>query len=91
MRLWRPKRGPVLTWGRAAHLSIGILVPSVARAIGGYEALGWACAGTLVAAVAWEAITPALAGPMGWVHRWGDVVDLAAFALGVGLAGVLLH
>jgi hypothetical protein len=88
--LWRPKRGPVLTWGRGLHLVMGAVVPSVAYWLGGYPALGWACAGTLVAAVGWELLTPALAGPLQWAHDAGDVVDLVAFAAGVVLAGLLL-
>jgi hypothetical protein len=89
VRLWRPKRGPVLTPGRVAHLGIGALVPCLASALGGYEALGWACAGMAVGACAWEAITPALGGWMRWTHRYGDVVDLLAFLIGLACgAGV---
>lgn len=90
MRYWRPKRGPVLTWGRAAHLVIGAAVPIIAWMRGGYEALGWACVGAILFACGWEVCTPALSGPFGWVHRWGDVVDLIAFAAGVCVAGALL-
>ncbi len=90
MRLWRPKRGPVLTWGRATHLLVGTAVPTLAWLAGGYEALGWACAGTLLAACVWEIATPITGRWFSWVHRWGDVVDLLAFALGVCAAGLIL-
>ena len=90
MKFWRPKSGKVLTWRRAVHLAIGLVAPWVGFRLGGYDSLGFACWGMLIAGGGWEMITPALAGPMGWVHRWGDVVDLAAFSSGVSISGLIL-
>jgi len=104
--LWRPKRGRVLTEGRAFHLAVGCLVPlavllrtllhaltagvepKVALELA-YNHFGWTCAGMAAAAIGWEMITPALSGPMGWVHRYGDVIDLVAFLAGVTISGLL--
>jgi hypothetical protein len=80
----------VLTEGRAVHLVIGGCIPAVAYGVGGYNALGWAVVGTVLAACLWEIITPAMAGPMGWVHRYGDVIDLVAFLAGVVLSAAVL-
>jgi hypothetical protein len=87
---WRPKSGKVLTRRRAIHLAIGLVAPWVGFRLGGYEALGWACWGMLIVAGAWEVSTPGLAPVFGWLHRRGDVVDLAFFSSGVSACGLIL-
>lgn len=89
MILWRSKRGPTLTPGRAAHLLAGLLVPIAARSVGGYEAMGWACAVMLVGACVWEILTVRLARWLHWAHGYGDVVDLGFFSLGVTIAALI--
>lgn len=92
MRLFRPKRGPVLTQGRVTHLLGGVLVPIAASQLWGYEGLG--ISGVfVVAAFGWEAASVQLGKRFKWPHKFGDVIDLIAFVVGwcagavIGLVG----
>lgn len=89
MILWRPKRGPVLTWGRGVHLVIGAAIPLAAWARWGDDGLGFGILAVFAGGGVWELLTVRLAGPLGWAHRYGDVVDLGAFALGAVVAGLI--
>lgn len=89
--IFRPKRSPVLTRGRAAHLLIGFAVPAGSWLAWGYEGQAWATIAVAIGGSAWEAGSTLLAERFGWAHRYGDIVDLCAFLLGALIAaGVTL-
>jgi len=85
---WRPKPGPLLTWGRFQHAVWGALVCLVCYAVWGYAGL---VVGVIAAALlgwAWERATYYLAPLAGWPHPYGDVRDLAAYIVGALLVAV---
>ena len=85
---WKPKRGPVLTRGRVAHLVAGALLVSLGGALDGYSGLPIGMVMAVLLGFAWELSTPGLARRFGWDHHEGDVVDLAAYMLGAAVAGI---
>ena len=88
--IWfRPKRGPIWTMGRAFHATIGAGAGLGAWALWGYEGLGWSAL-VLPLGFCWELATVRLAGPLGWTHRYGDVIDTASFACGWVLVALIL-
>lgn len=88
-RWWRPKRGPVWTAGRWWHLGLGFMIPAAAWHHCGPDGLGFACWGMAFAAGLWELATVRLGRWMLWSHRYGDVVDFAAFLLGIVFAAAV--
>jgi len=89
MRFFRPKRGPILTMGRAFHATIGAAAALGGWAIWGYEGLGWSFAVVLLG-FGWELATVRLGAALRWTHRYGDVIDTAAFAVGWILIAMIL-
>ena len=88
MNRWKPKRGPVLTVGRAAHAVTGAILVGLGGAIDGYSGLPVGMVLAVALGLAWELSTPGLARRFGWSHHEGDVEDLAAYMLGAALAGI---
>lgn len=89
MALWRPKRGPVLRWGRLAHFVVAAAATLWSAHRGGYDGLGMASAAVLILAPLWELATVRLGSWLRWSHRFGDVVDLIAFVLGWLVAAIV--
>jgi hypothetical protein len=85
---WSEKPGPIATTGRVIHALIGALIPLMAGHLGGYSACAWGLVGALAGGCAWELATPYMAGPLGWGHASGDLLDLMAFAVG-GVTGAM--
>lgn len=93
-RLWRPgawrrKVGPVLTWGRLSHLTVGAALAYAGWFYRGDEGLVVGVVAGALVGWGWERATWFLAPLADWPHPFGDLADALSFTLGGLLMGVV--
>ncbi|MCA9726067.1 MAG: hypothetical protein KC729_00180 [Candidatus Eisenbacteria bacterium] len=86
---WRPKHGPLLTWGRGSHCAFGAIVCWLSSLAWGYAGLAVGVLAAAGFAWAWERCTYYIAPLARWKHPYGDVRDLAAYIVGALLVALL--
>lgn len=89
MTLFKMKKCPVFTRGRAQHAVFGV----VATMLPGWLfhstlAAGFGLLVTWIFAILWELLTARLAERFKWGHPFGDMIDLIAYVVG-GTAGFI--
>ncbi len=88
MSLWRAKRGPVFTRGRAVHaivgwgtvLGFGLVGHLVYNDLYGATSFGWAV--VVAVGIGWELATPIISKFTNWKHPFGDAIDMLAYTAG---------
>jgi hypothetical protein len=84
MKIFQPKKGPILRLGRFAHLLWGMLAPVLGALNWGYGGSIVGGIGIIVIGFLWE-ISNRFTG--GW-HPFGDALDFWSFVIGATLSGV---